>query len=416
MSKWVVSGGKKLSGMVKIDGAKNSLVAILPASIITKSIVKLENVTPINDTYVIIDVLKSLNVKVYYDNESVMIIDSRNIKYVDLVDEKMQKIRASYYFMGALLSLYQKVKILGPGGCKFSSRPIDLHISGFKRLGFDYEYDNQIYSFRKKEKGEKVIEFKKVSVGATINMILAVCKRKGVFRLVNVASEPEIDDVIDFLNKCGASIQRVKNDIKIRGVNKMHGCSHKIIQDRIEAGTYLIIGACIGENLKIKYKDIKHLSSLIDLLKKIGVKIYEDGEQIIVNSCEFIDDAHVICDIYPHLATDLQQPLSVLFTKCKNVSVLEDKIYPSRYTQVDDLTSMGFKMEVKEGKLYVYKSAELNSANVSCKDLRGGASLIVAALMAKGSSVIDNIYHIKRGYYDILNKLKRIGAIAYEKD
>ena len=416
MSKWVVSGGKKLSGIVKIDGAKNSLVAILPAAIVTRAIVKLENVTPIDDTYVIIDILKSLNVKVYYDNKSLMIIDSRNVKYIDLVDEKMQKIRASYYFMGALLSLYQKVTILGPGGCKFASRPIDLHISGFKSLGFDYDCNNQIYSFQKKEKGEKVIEFKKVSVGATINMILATCRKKGVFKLVNVASEPEIDDVINFLNKCGASIKRTKNAIEIKGVNKMHGCRHKIIQDRIEAGTYLIIGACVGENLKIKYNDSQYLTALMDLLKKVGVKIYEDGDQIVVNSCEYIEDVQVVCDAYPNLATDLQQPLSVLFAKCKKVSVLEDKIYPSRYTQIDDLTSMGFKMEVNEGKLYVHKSDELNASYVSCKDLRGGASLIVAALMAKGTSVIDNIYHIKRGYYDILNKLKRIGAIAYEKD
>lgn len=415
MSKWYIQGGKVLSGEVKIDGAKNSLVAILPASIITKSIVKLENVTPIDDTYVIIDILKSLNVKVCYDNKSKMIIDSRNIKYTSLIDKKMQKIRASYYFMGALLALYKKLEILGPGGCKFASRPIDLHLLGFKSLGFDYHYDNQVYSFFKNGKGIKKIKFEKVSVGATVNMILATCRQKGTFELVNVAHEPEIDDVINFLNKCGASIKRIDNKILIKGVSKMHGCTHKIIQDRIEAGTYLIMGACLGDNLKIDYGE-KHLSSLIDILKRAGVKIKEEENQLIVSCCKQVNDTNVICDTYPSLATDLQQPLSILFTRCDAVSVLEDKIYPSRYTQIEDLKKMGFKMEVNERKLYVYRSDDIKAECVSCKDLRGGASLVVAALMAKGTSVIDNVSHIKRGYYDILNKLKRIGAITYEKD
>ena len=416
MKKWIIKGHKLLSGTIKVDGAKNSLVAILPASILTRSIIELENITPIDDTYVIIDILKSLNVKVIYDNQSRMIIDSRNVRNNALISENMRKLRASYYFMGSLLGLFKKAQVLGPGGCKFASRPIDIHLDVFNQMGIDYNEENGVYTLEKGNKRSKEIVLKRTSVGATINSILATVRQRGTTRIHNVANEPEIDDLILFLNKCGANVIRSDNKIIIKGVNKLHACKHSIMKDRIEAGTYLIMGACVGKNLKIEYNESKHLSSLIDILKNSGVDIEISENYLMVSDVDKVNDMNVICDSYPELATDLQQPLSILFTRTNTCSVFEDKIYPSRYTQVNDLNKMGFKMKVNDEKLFVYHSDNIMGSEVDCKDLRGGASLLIAALMGKGETVISNVHHIKRGYFDVLNKLRKIGAIAYEKD
>ena len=416
MKEWVIDGGKELSGVIEVGGAKNSLVAILPACIVSKSIVKLSNVTPLFDTYVIIDILKKLNVRVIYDNKSKMIIDARNVKNCDLTSKEMTDIRASYYFMGALLSLYKNVSILGPGGCKFATRPIDLHLFAFECLGCKCEIEKGVYKFKKDKINNRIIKFSKVSVGATVNTILASCRIKGKVRLVNVALEPEIDDLITFLNKCGANIIREENDIVIKGVERLHGCEHEIMEDRIEAGTYLILGACIGNNLKIVYHESKYLSTLIELLQSMKVNIKIRNDYMIVNKCTNIENQKVVFDCYPNLATDLQQPLSILLTHTNRVSVLKDLVYPSRYTQIDDLNKMGFRMEVINECLYVYRSENLCGQRVSCKDLRGGMSLVIAGLIAKGETYISNVCHIERGYYNVISKLKRIGAKIYEKD
>ena len=413
---WLICGNKELSGKIKIDGAKNSLLAILIASIMSKDIVHLENVTPLKDTYAIIKILKKLNVRVLYDNKSKMIIDSRKIKNISLVCNEIEELRASYYFMGALLSIYKKVEISGPGGCEFATRPIDLHLKAFNDLGYSHRYQDKYYVLKKEGKNNKIIRFSKVSVGATINAILASCKIKGMVKLVNVALEPEIDDLIDFLNKCGAKIKRIDNDIVIKGVSKMHGCQHKIMQDRIEAGTYILIGACIGKDLIIEYNESDKLKALIDLLKKLNVDISVYSDKIKVSKIKKIDDVKMVFDVYPSLPTDLQQLISVFLSKSKNCSVIKDKVYPTRYTQIDDLNNMGFKMMVKGDFLYVYSSDNIVASETRCKDLRGGASLVMGALLAKGTTKIKDIEHINRGYYKMLDKLKKVGAIAYEKD
>ena len=416
MKEWVIEGGKVLSGEIKVEGSKNSLVAIIPACIITKSIVKLSNVTPLYDTYVLIDILKELNVRVIYDNKSNMIIDSRNVINKELISDSMKKIRASYYFMGALLSLFKNVKVLGPGGCEFASRPIDLHLFAFEKLGWECDSENHIYKFNKNKIKDRVIEFKKVSVGATINAILASCKMSGKIKLINVALEPEIDDLINFLNMCGGNIYREKDSIIIQGVKELHGCSYKIMEDRIEAGTYLIMGACIGNNLKIKYKESRNLSELINLLIKMKVNVKVNPDHILVNRTDFINDEKIIFDVYPKLATDLQQPLSILLTKTREVSVLKDLVYPSRYTQLNELNNMGFNMKSYDESLYVYHSDKLYGNEVICKDLRGGASLVIAGLLARGETRINNVFHIERGYFNIVDKLKKLGAKIYEKN
>lgn len=415
MKEWIINGNKELSGTIEVGGAKNSLLAILPASIITKSIISLENVTPMKDTYQTIKILKKLNVRVLYDNKSKMIIDSRNVKNALLDGDEVKNIRASYYFMGSLLSLYKNVNVAGPGGCKFASRPIDLHLFVFSELGNKCLYSEGIYSFNKSKIKSRNIKFKKVSVGATINAILASCKVKGKIVLENVAHEPEVDDLINFLNCCGANIVRDGNKIIIRGVNRLHGCKYKIMEDRIEAGTYLILGACIGNNLKIKYHESKNLMALINLLINMGVDISVENDSLIVSRTKEIKDVEVVCDVYPSLATDLQQPLSILLSKTNKISILKDNVYPSRYTQIEDLKKMGFKMEVKDDRLYVSKSLDIKGEKVECKDLRGGISLVIAALIATNRSIITNVTHIERGYFNIVWKLKKIGAMIYEK-
>ena len=414
--KWIIYGNRQVTGRVDISGSKNSLLAILAAAIVTKSIVELENVAPLQDTYMMISILEKLNVRVIYDGKSKLIIDARNITNCSLDCIEMGKLRASYYLIGALLSLYNEAKALGPGGCKFANRPIDLHLLAFSKLGFNCYENDDMYYFKKEKKIERTIIFDKVSVGASVNAILASIRVKGKVTLVNVAQEPEIDDLIEFLSKCGANIKRVDNQIIIVGTKKLSGCKHRIMQDRIEAGTFLILGACLGNNLKIMYNDSVYLKSLIEVLLDMGVdvKVYKDS--IIVNKAKEVKDCEIIFDCYPSIATDLQQPLSILMSKSVNKSVLKDNVYPSRYTQIEDLNKMGFIMEVKDNNLIVNHSNQTSGQSIRCKDLRGGASLIVAALMANGKSEISDIWHIERGYYDIVNKLKRIGARIYEEN
>lgn len=414
MREWIINGNRELRGEIKVEGAKNALLAILPSSIIVKGIVHLENVTPLKDTYKMINILKKLNVNVFYDNKSKMIIDSRNVKYKELEEEEIKEIRASYYCMGALLSLFKKAKIRGPGGCKLGSRPIDLHLFAFDKLGYKAIINNDIYEFKKTKLKTKTIIFKKASMGATINAILVSVRLKDTIKLVNASLEPEVDDLIRFLNKCGAKIIRKDNEIII-GYGKLKGCKYKIMYDRIEAGTYLILGACIGNNLKIIYNESEYLKSLIELLVKIGVDLKINKEHIIVNKIKKIDKLNLEFDYYPALPTDLQQPLSILMSKSEEC-VIKDKIFPARYTQIEELNKMGFKMEIRDKNLMIRYSDTIIGKEVSCKDLRGGVSLLIAGLIAKGETRITRIDYIERGYYNLINKIQKIGGIINEKN
>ena len=415
LKEWIVLGSKQLSGSISVSGAKNSLLAILAGSIVTKSIVILENVTPLKDTYDMIGILKILNVRVIYDNKSKMIIDARNIKNIKLDSEEIKRIRASYYFMGALLSLFKDVSVIGPGGCNFASRPIDLHLFAFEKLGCKCVLKDDLYSFNKGKIKSRIINFKKVSVGATVNAILLSSRINGSVRLVNVAMEPEIDDLINFLNMCGASIKRDGNSIIIKG-RKLHGCSYRIMDDRIEASTYLVLGACLGNNLKIMYKDSKYIMELINVLKDMNVTINVYDEYILVSKSSGFKSNKLIFDTYPKLATDIQQPLSIFMSLAKEYSILKDNIYPSRYTQIEDLKSMGFDMYVNNDCLYVRNNNNLKGGNVICKDLRGGVSLVIAALLINKQTRISNVYYIERGYYNLIDKLRGIGANIYEEN
>lgn len=405
-----IKGGNVLQGEVNIGGAKNSIVALMPASIITKSIVKLENIKPIDDTYTLIKILNKLNVKVLYDDKDCLYIDARKVKNIKLDIDEVMQMRASYYFMGALLALYNKVSVVGPGGCNFGERPIDLHLYAFNKLGIDYSCEGCLYKFKKNKVREKEIVFEKKSVGATINAILASCKLKGKTIIKNCSLEPEVDDLISFLNKCGCKIERINEDIKIIGVNELHGCEYKAMFDRIEAGTFMIIGGVLGNNLRINNIDVDSLGNVIHVLKQIGVKIIEKEKCLIVSKVNAYNSVNVVVEPYPGFPTDLQQPLSVLLSLCEGISKIKETIYPARLSHIDSLNKMNANIKIEDDLIVVNGNREFIGADVSGKDLRGGISLVIAALIAKGESKIEGVKYIKRGYSDLVYKLKNIGA------
>lgn len=405
-----VKGGNLLSGEVSIGGAKNSLVALIPASIITRSIVKLENIIPIDDTYTLINILHKLNVKTLYDDRSCLYIDARSVKNIKLDSEDVSKMRASYYFMGALLSLYNNVSVLFPGGCNFGSRPIDLHLFAFSNLGVDYKEENGVYHFKKDKVRCKEFTFSNKSVGATINAILASCKGRETIKINNCSMEPEVDDLICFLNKCGCDITRAGEDILVRGVNELNGCEYEVMPDRIEAGTFMMVAGMLGSNIKIKNIKLDHIRNVCDVLKSIGVKIVEYNDYLIISRGRNYKGVDVVVAPYPNFPTDLQQPLTVLLSMCEGKSSIKETIYPTRLSHVDSLNKMNADINIKDDLILVNGNREFVGANVSGKDLRGGISLVLAALVAKGDSYIDGVKYIKRGYSDLVYKLRKLGA------
>ena len=405
-----IKGGNILSGEISVGGAKNSLVALIPAAIITKSIVKLRNVKPIDDTYTLLKILEKLNVKTLYDDKDCLYIDARNVKNIRLDMEEVMKMRASYYFMGALLALYNNVSVGGPGGCDFGERPIDLHLYAFECLGYSCFFEDNVYKFYKNNEKRKNIKFIKKSVGATINSILAGCRGTGTLVIENCSLEPEVDDVINFLNKCGCSIFRRDNSIIIESVSKLYGCEYKVMFDRIEAGTFMIIGSLLGNNLKIMNVDSSCLVSLIDILRGIGVKVIDNKDNLVVSKKEFYSGIDLIVEPYPGFPTDLQQPLTVLLSCCNGVSSIRETIYPARLSHVESLNRMGAEIKIIDDLIVINGNKRFVGCDVDGKDLRGGISLVMAALLADGMSKVDGVKYIKRGYSDLVFKLRKIGA------
>lgn len=405
-----IRGSNLLEGEVSVGGAKNSLVALIPASIITKSIVKLTNVKPIEDTYTLLKILEKLNVKTLYDDRDSLYIDARDVKNCKLDFEEVLKMRASYYFMGALLCLYKEVSVIGPGGCNFGERPIDLHLKAFESLGINYSLKDSVYNFKKEGINERVINFSKKSVGATVNAILASCKTKNKIVINNCAKEPEIDDLIHFLNMCGCNIERQNESIVIRKCSKIHGCEYKVMSDRIEAGTFMIIASLLSHHLVIKNVNTRHLKSVINVLKEIGVNIIEKDNSLIISKPDIYKPVNVVVDTYPSFPTDLQQPLSTLLCVCNGVSTIKETIYPARLSHIDSLNKMGGNISIQDDLIVIEGNKKFIGKEVSGKDLRGGISLVIAALLAKEESKIDGVKYIKRGYSDLVYKLKKIGA------
>src|SRR5690625_4937139 len=409
MQKMFIEGGHELNGKVRIGGAKNSAVALVPAAILADSHVTIEGLPEISDVYTLGELVEEIGGKVTWDGRNVNIDPSQMIS-MPLPNGKVKKLRASYYFMGAMLGKFKKAVIGLPGGCPLGPRPIDQHIKGFEALGAKVtnEY-GAMYLEAEKLTGAKIF-FDVVSVGATINLMVAASQAEGKTILENVAKEPEIVDVASLLNKMGANIKGAGTDtIKIHGVDKLRGTRHNIIPDRIEAGTYMIAGAIKGRNYRVNNIIPTHMESLTSKLQEIGVEIEEGDDYVVLSHPETYKPVSLKTQVYPGFATDLQQPITPLLFLTDGVSKITETIYPARFRHVDELKRLGANIEKKSGTALIYPS-ELNGADVYASDLRAGACLLLSGLIANGVTTIHNVEHIDRGYSDIVKKLEELGA------
>ena len=413
MPKIKVEGNYKLSGEVVISGAKNSAVALIPASILCDETVKISNVPDISDIDNLEEILHYLGASFQKDGDSVE-IDCSNTVNKAIPCELSSKLRASYYFMGALLGKYKQVDMCFPGGCSIGKRPIDLHLKGFEKLGAKIVEDDNHFIIKANKLVGTNIYLDIPSVGATINIIFAAVKAKGKTVIENAAKEPEIVNVAMLLNNMGAKISGAGTSvIEIVGVKKLHRCIHEVIPDRIEAGTYVIIGALLGENYRVSKLIPSHIESLTSKLKEIGVEMEIGEDYIDINSSNIDNykEVDIKTLVYPGFPTDLQQPIIPLLTQCNGISHVEETIYENRFQNIDDTVKMGAKIDVYDNRVAtIIGKTKLSGMNVSATDLRGGASMLICGLIADGETVIDNICYILRGYNDIVGKLSKVGA------
>ena len=410
MKKIIIEGNKVLRGKIRISGAKNSAVALVPASILCDEEVKIDSIPNISDIDALEEMLKYLNADVVR-NETSMKINSADINNLAIPEKISKKLRASYYFMGALLGRYKKVTMYFPGGCPIGARPIDLHLKGFEALGTKvYEEGNKYTLIAEKLKGNNIyLDFQ--SVGATINIMLAAVKADGVTTIENAACEPEIVNVATFLNNMGAKITGAgTTTITIEGVDYLHKAYTEVIPDRIEAGTYIIAGALMGENLKIENIIPEHIMSLLQKLKDMGVKMKLEDGTIIVNKSRNLKPVDIQTRVYPGFATDLQQPMTTILNYCDGVSTILETIYENRFCNVQYLNDMGANITIEDRKIFINGTNKLVGKKVKATDLRAGACLVLAGLAAEGVTEISDVEHVLRGYENIIEKLSNVGA------
>lgn len=411
MQKLVIEGGYKLKGTININGAKNSAVALLPASILANHTAIIYEIPNITDIDVLVEIIKVLNGKcTIKDNK--FIIDTTNLQNALIPEKLSNKLRASYYFMGALLAKYKHVEIYFPGGCNFGERQIDFHLKGFEALGASVNIleDGKYVIDAQELKGANIyLDFP--SVGATINLILAATKAEGKTVINNAAKEPEIINVVNFLNSMGAKILGAgTSTITIIGVQELHDGFAEVIPDRIEAGTYIIAGALMGDNLTINNIIPDHLASLLSKLKEMGIPFTLNDNSITLSKAKFIKPTNIKTLGYPGFPTDLAQPITVLLSKAQGVSKLEETIYKKRMGHVEYLNKMGCHIEFRDNIETITGPVNLVGTEVLASDLRAGATLFLAALTAEGETTITNVEHILRGYANIVSKLSNVGA------
>ena len=411
MKQIIINGGKTLEGEIRVSGAKNSAVALLPAAILSKGIVKIDNVPNISDVKVLEEILIYLGAKVtHVDN--LVTIDSSNIQNKEIPRDLSDKLRASYYFMSALLGRFKEVTMYFPGGCSIGARPIDQTLKGYRALGASVFEEKDKVLARANELIGSDIYLDMPSVGATVNIILSSCLAKGVTKIHNAAKEPEIVNVATFLNNMGAKIEGAGTSvITITGVLELGDCFAEVIPDRIEAGTYIVAGALCGNHLKITNLIPKHIDSFLSKLIEMGVSIEVGLDYVIVSKTSKIKNVDIKTLGYPGFATDLQQPVTPLLCLCNGTSKLEETIYENRFKHIPYLEEMGAKIETITNRIIkIHGPVELKGAHVSATDLRAGACMVLAGLKASGTTTIDNVEYILRGYENIIEKLKNVGA------
>ena len=417
MEQYVVKGGVPLRGEVSIGGAKNAALGILAAAIMTDETVTIENVPNVRDTRVLLQAIEGIGAKVKYIYNNTVQINGGSISDLNVEYEYIRKIRASYYLLGALLGKYKESNVALPGGCNRGSRPIDQHLKGFKALGAKVNIDHGVVSAKAENLVGGHIYFDVVTVGATINLMMASCMAEGETILENAAKEPHIVDVANFLNAMGANIKGAGTDvIRIKGVNRLHGCTYSIIPDQIEAGTFMMAAAATRGDIVIKDVIPKHLESITAKLLEMGCKLVEGDDWIRVIAEGEVGSTNVKTLPYPGFPTDMQPQIAVALALAKGSSMVTESIFENRFKYVDELNRMGAKIKVEGNTAYIEGVEKFTSAQLSAPDLRAGAALVIAALAADGISQIDDIEYIQRGYEDFEGKLSALGAIIAKVD
>ncbi|PZE20096.1 UDP-N-acetylglucosamine 1-carboxyvinyltransferase [Paenibacillus xerothermodurans] len=416
MEKLMVTGGRPLRGTVQISGAKNSAIALIPAALLSETTIRLDNLPVLSDVAIYSDLLQELGATVQW-NQDQMIIDPSQLRSKPMPNGNVKKLRASYYLMGALLGRFGEATIGMPGGCNFEPRPIDQHIKGFEALGARVSTEHGSLHIKARQLVGAKIYLDVVSVGATINIMLAASRARGVTLIENAAKEPEIIDVATLLNAMGANIKGAGTEsIRIEGVDALHGCRHSIIPDRIQAGTYMIAAAATHGDVVVDNVIPKHLEAITAKLQELGVTIHEMDESIRVIGRPDYQSVDVKALVYPGFATDLQSPMCSLLTQTTGTSILTDYVYSNRFKHVPELLRMGAKIKV-EGRSAVIEGGTLAAAKVKATDLRAGAALVIAGLTVQsGVTEITGVEYIDRGYDHLVSNLSALGAEVWRKN
>ncbi len=413
MDRLEVFGANKLKGQIKISGSKNASLPILASTILSDKKIYLSNLPKVKDIETMIKLLKSIGLtfKLSKNKKSILIQKNKKIKTYAPYN-LVKTMRAGILVLGPMLAKFGKAKVSLPGGCSIGTRPVDIHLKSLAKLGVKYKIiDGYVHAFvKKKLKGTK-IKFPKISVGATENLIIACSMAEGTSILSNCAIEPEIKDLVNFINAMGGKIKWIgKRTVRIYGVKKFNDVYYKVMSDRIEAGTYLILGAMSEGALKIQGINPKIIKTEVDILKKIGAKIILSKNQIIISGRKKIKGINIKTAPYPGFPSDLQAQLMVLLCKAEKYSVIQEKIFENRFMHVSELNRMGAKIIIKKNKAIINGNTQFRGAELMATDLRASVSLIIAALTAKEKSIISRIYHLDRGYEEIEKKLRKIGA------
>ena len=413
-----IEGGHHLNGTVRISGSKNATVALIPACVLGNEPVTIYGVPNISDVQSLIVLLNELGVYVEKRDEETLYIDPTHMGNIPMVSKAVSKLRASYYFMGALLGKFGHAEIKMPGGCYLGPRPIDLHLKGFEALGANIQYENGCYILDAKELKGTNIFLDISSVGATINIMMAAVYAKGRTVIENAAREPEIIDIATLLNKMGARIHGMgTSTLVIDGVDYLKGCIHEIIPDRIEAATYVIMAAAMANDMRIENIIPQHLEAIVMKLQEVGINMEVGSDFIhVFKTDKPLKRTEILTKPYPGFATDVQQPFTVLLTQCEGQSVVTETIYTERFKHCAELNKMGADIDVHTPSAFINGKTKLHGSKVTATDLRCGAGLVIAALMADGITEIHDIYHIDRGYDNLDGKLAHLGAKMWREE
>ena len=413
LEKYIIHGGTALRGEVEISGAKNAAVAIIPAALMVDGVCRIENIPQISDTDMLLTILKELGAKIKFINKSTIEIDCTNVRYQDAPYDLMRKIRASYYLIGAMLGRFGSAKTTMPGGCNFGVRPIDQHIKGMTALGADVDVKNGfVYADARDGRlhGARIY-LDKVSVGATMNIMLAAALAQGRTIIENAAREPHIVDLANFLNSMGADVRGAGTDtIKVNGVDKLHGGSYAIIPDQIEAGTYMVAAAATGGEVLVKNVIPRHLECISAKLRETGTIVQEYEDSVLVKGASTLRRVNIKTLPYPGFPTDMQPPMGALMCVANGTSVITEGVYDNRYKYTNELRKMGAEIQV-DGRVAVIEGGKrLTGAPVHACDLRAGAAMVIAGMCASGTTVVEDVRYIERGYENFVGKLKALGA------